>query len=50
LSNNKPGGYPTFFFFVPETKKMFQVPGYHDVKKFSEILDNVERYRKSVSQ
>jgi len=26
------------------------VPGYHDVKKFSEILDNVERYRKSVSQ
>ncbi len=50
LSNNKPGGYPTFFFFVPETKKMIQVPGYQDVKKFSETLDNVERYRKVVSQ
>jgi hypothetical protein len=26
------------------------VPGYQDVKKFSETLDNVERYRKAVSR
>lgn len=48
LSNNKPSGYPTFFFFVPQSKKMFQVPGYQDVKKFNETLDNVERYQKAV--
>lgn len=50
MSNNKPTGYPTFFFFVPNTKKMFQVPGYQDVKKFNETLDNVDRYKKAVSQ
>lgn len=50
LSNNKPSGYPTFFFFVPQTKKMFQVPGYHDAKKFGTLLDSVERYQKAVSK
>jgi len=48
LSNNKPSGYPTFFFFVPQDKKMFQVPGYKDVKGLNEIFDNVERYQKEV--
>ena len=47
LSNNKPGGYPTTFFFVPQTNQMFQVPGYMDAKKFDEMLDNVERYQKA---
>jgi uncharacterized protein YyaL (SSP411 family) len=47
LSNNKPSGYPTFFFFVPQTKQMFQVPGYQDVAKFNETLDNVLRYQKA---
>ncbi len=50
MSNNKPSGYPTFFFFVPKTKKMFQVAGYQDVKKFTETLDNVDRYNQAVSQ
>ena len=45
LSNNKPSGYPTFFFYVPQSKKMFQIPGYQDVKKFNETLDNLERYQ-----
>ncbi len=49
LSNNKPSGYPTFFFFVPQGNKMFQVPGYQDVKKFNETLDGVERYQKAVT-
>ena len=49
LSNNKPSGYPTFFYFVPQTKKMFQVPGYKEPKDLLTILDNVERYQKSVS-
>lgn len=50
LSNNKPSGYPTFFYFVPQTKKMFQVPGYKDVKALNEILDNVERYQASATE
>lgn len=49
LSNNNPTGYPTFFYFVPQSKKMFQVPGYKDVKGLNEILDNVERYQESVT-
>ena len=49
LSNNKPSGYPTFFFFVPQTKKMFQVPGYKNVADLTAILDNVERYQQSVT-
>ncbi|PCJ65593.1 MAG: hypothetical protein COA58_09300 [Bacteroidetes bacterium] len=50
LSNNKPSGYPTFFYFVPQNKKMFQVAGYKDVKDLIEILDNVERYQKSLTK
>jgi uncharacterized protein YyaL (SSP411 family) len=45
LSNNKPSGYPTFFFFVPQFNKMFQVPGYQDVAKFTETLDKLEEYQ-----
>ncbi len=48
LSNNKPSGYPTFFFFVPKSNKIFQVPGYQDVIQFNETLDNVERYHETV--
>jgi uncharacterized protein YyaL (SSP411 family) len=47
LSNNNPSGYPTFFFFVPQTKQMFQIPGYQDVAKFNETLDNVLRYQQA---
>lgn len=50
LSNNKPGGYPTFFFFVPESNKIFQIAGYQDVGQFNETLDNIERYRKTVAK
>jgi thioredoxin-related protein len=49
LSNNKPSGYPTFFFYVPQGKKMFQVPGYQDVEKFTTTLDGVERYKDAVT-
>lgn len=49
LSNNKPSGYPTFFFYVPQGKKMFQVPGYQDVEKFTATLDGVDRYKKAVT-
>ena len=49
LSNNKPTGYPTFFFFVPQDKKMFQVPGYKDVEGLNEVFDNVERYQKAAT-
>jgi len=48
LSNNNPTGYPTFFFFVPQNKKMFQVPGYQDVAKFRGTLDNLDKYQKSL--
>jgi len=49
LSNNKPSGYPTFFYFVPQDMKMFQVPGYKDVNALTEILDNVENYQASIT-
>ena len=42
LSNNKPSGYPTFFFFIPKTRQMLQVAGYQDAKKFGELLTSVE--------
>lgn len=45
LSNNKPSGYPTFFFFVPQDRKIFQLPGYQDVNQFGEILENMEKYQ-----
>lgn len=48
LSNNKPSGYPTFFFYVPQGRKMFQVPGYQDISKFNETLNNVERFQQTV--
>lgn len=50
LSNNKPSGYPTLFFFVPQFNKMFQVPGYQDVAKFTETLDQLEKYQDRVKQ
>jgi uncharacterized protein YyaL (SSP411 family) len=49
LSNNSPSGYPTFFFLVPQNKKMFQVPGYQDVSKFTATLDNLLSYQKSLT-
>jgi len=49
MSNNKPSGYPTFFFYVPQGQKMFQVPGYQDVEKFTVTLDGVDRYKKTVT-
>lgn len=41
LSQGKPSGYPTFFFFVPQTNQMFQEPGYKDVAQFDEILERL---------
>ena len=45
LSNNKPSGYPTLFFFVPQDAKLFQMPGYQDVSQFGAILNNMEKYQ-----
>jgi thioredoxin-related protein len=45
LSNNKPSGYPTFFFFVPQDSKLFQMPGYQDVSQFGATLNDVEKYQ-----
>ena len=45
LSNNKPSGYPTFFFFVPQDAKLFQMPGYKDVSQFGATLNNMEKYQ-----
>jgi len=48
LSNNKPSGYPTFFFFVPQDAKLFQMPGYQDVNKFVATLNNMEKYQADI--
>jgi thioredoxin-related protein len=45
LSNNKPSGYPTFFFFIPQDSKLFQLPGYQDVNQFGATMNNIERYQ-----
>ena len=45
LSNNKPSGYPTFFFFVPQDAKLFQLPGYQDVNQFGATMNNIEKYQ-----
>ena len=49
LSNNKPGGYPTMFYFIPQTKKMYQQPGYQDVTQFHESMDNLIKYLKELN-
>ena len=45
LSNNKPSGYPTFFFFVPQDAKLFQLPGYQDAIQFGATMNNIEKYQ-----
>ncbi|MDB3868903.1 DUF255 domain-containing protein [Bacteroidia bacterium] len=45
LSNNKPSGYPTFFFFIPQDSKLFQLPGYQDVNQFGATMNNIEKYQ-----
>ena len=45
LSNNKPSGYPTFFFFVPQDTKLFQLPGYQDANQFGATMNNIEKYQ-----
>jgi len=45
LSNNKPSGYPTFFFFVPQDEKLFQLPGYQDANQFGATMNNIEKYQ-----
>ena len=45
LSNNKPSGYPTFFFFVPQDAKLFQLPGYQDANQFGATMNNIEKYQ-----
>ena len=49
LSGNRPSGYPTLFFFVPQFNKMFQVPGYQDPAKFTETLNTLEGYQKKAN-
>lgn len=49
LSNNKPSGYPTLFYYIPQTKKMYQQPGYQDVEKFHASMDNLISYQKKLS-
>lgn len=49
LSNNKPSGYPTLFYYIPKTKKMYQQPGYQDVEQFHESMDNLINYQKKLS-
>jgi thioredoxin-related protein len=48
LSNNKPSGYPTFFFFVPQDAKLFQLPGYQDVNQFGATMNNIEKYQAQI--
>ena len=45
LSNNKPSGYPTLFFFVPQDTKLFQLPGYQDANQFGATMNNIEKYQ-----
>lgn len=49
LSNNKPSGYPTLFYYIPQTKKMYSQPGYQDVEKFHESMDNLINYHKKLT-
>ena len=35
----------TFFFFVPQDAKLFQMPGYKDVSQFGATLNNMEKYQ-----
>ncbi len=49
LSNNKPSGYPTLFYYIPQTKKMYQQPGYQDVEQFHKSLDNLIDYHKKLT-
>ena len=48
LSNNKPSGYPTFFFFVPQDAKLFQLPGYQDANQFGATMNNIEKYQAQI--
>ncbi len=39
---------PKHFFFTPQEKKIFSIPGYWDVEDFASILDDVvSRYKKN---
>ena len=49
LSNNKPGGYPTLFYYIPQTNRMFQQPGYQDVKQFHQSMDNLIEYQNKIT-
>ena len=49
LSNNKPSGYPTLFYYIPQTKRMFSQPGYQDVKQFHQSMDNLINYKQKIT-
>lgn len=49
LSNNKPNGYPTLFYYIPQTKRMFQQPGYQDVAEFNKSMDNLIDYQNKIT-
>ncbi len=46
LSNNRPSGYPTTFFYLPNKNEILPVPGYHGEKDFNELLDKIVKYSK----
>jgi thioredoxin-related protein len=45
LSNNKPSGYPTFFFYIPQNSHMIQQPGYQNVEKFTKTMADLVDYQ-----
>jgi uncharacterized protein YyaL (SSP411 family) len=47
LSNNKPSGYPTTFFYIPETNRMFQKAGYLPPDQFLKLLNSMVDYQQS---
>lgn len=48
LSRNKPSGYPTTFFYVPERNQVFQKAGYFPPDQFLKLLESMVDYQKSV--
>ncbi|MBR9859351.1 DUF255 domain-containing protein [bacterium] len=49
LAQNKFGGYPTIFIFVPQNARMFQHPGYQEAEPFNNMLVQYVEYQKGLT-
>jgi uncharacterized protein YyaL (SSP411 family) len=47
MSNNKPSGYPTLYFFVPERNQMFHKAGYIPPDQLIHLLRSIVDYQDS---